>query len=366
MYNHIFYRFIVCVIFCAFTPQFQAQSKAFNPSEDTLIISISGSDPFIVANEDTDELNGISIDIWEKMADENNWQYRYEFYPTVSKALKAVENGKSDLAVGPISITSARVKRVKFSQPYYQSSLAIGSRADGLGLWGRIKPLFSLKLLIAVGVFLFILAIVGTFLWLAERKASPEQFPADAKRGIGNGMWLAIVTMSTTGYGDMAPVTLRGRIIAGSWMVITLIFATSMVAGIASTLTLTGLGDSTITKVEELSGKKSATVAGSPATAFVKEHKSKSVSVNTFEEALELLENRKVEAVVYDRPQLLFFQKNNKENNLYVAKAEYYKQGYGFAFPLKSDFVYDVNLELLKLAEDHEIERIVAEYLGDE
>lgn len=366
MYNHTSYRLIIFIILWVFTLQTQAQSKAFNPVEDTLVISISGNDPFIIEDENTDELRGISIDIWEKMADENDWHYRYESYPTVSKALKAVENGKSDMAVGPISITSARVKRVKFSQPYYQSSLAIGSRADGLGLWGRIKPLFSLKLLVAVGVFLFILAIVGTLLWLAERKASPEQFPANPKSGIGNGMWLAIVTMSTTGYGDMAPVTLRGRIIAGTWMVITIIFATSMVAGIASTLTLTGLGDSTITKVEELSGKKSATVAGSPATAFVKEHKSKSVTVNTFDEALDLLESRKVEAVVYDRPQLLFFQKNNKDKNLYVAKAEYYKQGYGFAFPLKSEFVYDVNLELLKLSEDHEIERIVAEYLGDE
>lgn len=365
MYHNFCLRFLICIFF-AFSFQSQAQSQTFNPSEDTLIIGISGNDPFIISDEDTGSLNGISIDIWEEMAREKNWQYHYETYPTVSKALQAVENGKADMAVGPISITAARLERVKFSQPYYQSSLAIGSRADGLGLWDRIKPLFSMQLLIAVGIFLFILAIVGTLLWLAERKASPEQFPADAKRGIGNGMWLAIVTMSTTGYGDMAPVTLRGRIIAGIWMVITLIFATSMIAGIASTLTLTGLGDSTITQVEELSGRKSATVAGSPATAFVKEHKSKAVLVSSLDEALELLEDRKVDAVVYDRPQLLYFQKNNTENNIYVAKAEYDKQGYGFAFPQKSEFVYDVNLALLKLAEEGEIEEIVSEYLGDD
>ncbi|SHF50111.1 amino acid ABC transporter substrate-binding protein, PAAT family [Salegentibacter echinorum] len=366
MIRTTFYRFLIFVVLCAFASHTNAQSKPFNPSKDTLVISVAGNDPFIVEDEDTDELRGISIDIWEEMAYKNNWQYRYISYPTVNKALKAVEKGDSDLAIGPISITSSRVKKLMFSQPYYQSSLAIGSRADGLGLWGRIKPLFSLKLLIAVGVFLFILAIVGTLLWLAEHKASPEQFPRDPKRGIGNGMWLAIVTMSTTGYGDMAPVTLRGRIVAGIWMVITIIFATSMVAGIASTLTLTGMGDSTITKVEELANKKSATVAGSPATTFVKEHKSKPIVVDTFDEALKLLDEKKVDAVVYDRPQLLYFQQNNKEEDLYVAKAEYYKQGYGFAFPLNSEFVYQVNLELLKLAEEREIEDIVAEYLGKE
>lgn len=366
MIRTTFYLFLIFVVLCAFASHTNAQTKPFNPSKDTLVISVAGNDPFIVENQDTDELSGISIDIWEEMAYKNNWEYRYVTYPTVNKALKAVEKGDSDLAIGPISITSSRVKKLMFSQPYYQSSLAIGSRADGLGLWGRIKPLFSLKLLIAVGVFLFILAIVGTLLWLAEHKASPEQFPRDPKKGIGNGMWLAIVTMSTTGYGDMAPVTLRGRIVAGIWMVITIIFATSMVAGIASTLTLTGMGDSTITKVEELANKKSATVAGSPATTFVKEHKSKPIVVDTFDEALKLLGEKKVDAVVYDRPQLLYFQQNNKEEDLYVAKAEYYKQGYGFAFPLNSEFVYQVNLELLKLAEEREIEDIVAEYLGKE
>ena len=73
-----------------------------------------------------------------------------------------------------------------------------------------------------------------------------------------------------------------------------------------------------------------------------------------------------MDAVVYDRPQLLYFQQNNGEEDLYVAKAEYFKQGYGFAFPLNSEFVYQVNLELLKLAEEREIEDIVAEYLGKE
>ena len=83
-------------------------------------------------------------------------------------------------------------------------------------LWGRIQPFFSKRLLYATGVFVFILACVGTLLWLAERKDN-EQFPTSPARGIGNGMWCAISTMTTTGYGDIAPVTLAGRIIACGW-----------------------------------------------------------------------------------------------------------------------------------------------------
>lgn len=363
MKNYFFFRILMCFCLLFFCLQLHAQKTA-NPVKDTLTVGIAGSAPFIMKNEITDEPDGIAVNIWEDLADKKDWNYRYKTFSNVEKALSAVESGKIDLVVGPISITSKRVKKLWFSQPYYQSSLAIASRNDNVNFWNRIKPLFSFKLLYAVCVFLFILAIVGTLFWFAERKANPEQFPSNAKSGIGNGMWLAIVTMSTTGYGDMAPVTVRGRIIAGSWMVITLIFATSMVAGIASTLTLTGLGTSTVTNIEQLSGKRSATINGSPAEGFIKEHKSKAVTVNTLSEAMTLLDNKKVDAVIYDRPQLLYFAQNHKNEDLYIAKAEYYKQGYGFAFQLKNDLVYDVNLALLKLAEDQKVVEIIDDYLG--
>jgi len=66
------------------------------------------------------------------------------------------------------------------------------SRVSESTLWDKVKPLFSFKLLIAVGIFLIILTIVGTLLWLAERKKSPDQFPSKPIDGIGTGMWLAI------------------------------------------------------------------------------------------------------------------------------------------------------------------------------
>lgn len=344
----------------------QGNTPTKTTDNDSLKIGVAGNEPFVINNKDTGKFEGIAIDVWEAVAERGGLNYKYKSYQTVEKALHAVQNGQIDMAAGPISITSERIPDNRFSQPFYQSSLSIASRNDDFGLWSRIKPLFSLQMLIAVSGFLLILAIVGTLLWLAERHASPEQFPADPKRGIGNGMWLAIVTMSTTGYGDMAPVTLRGRVIAGAWMVITLIFATSMVAGIASTLTLTGLGSSTVTNVEELSGKKTATVTGSPAEGFIKEHKSKVVPVNSLADAMEKLKNRKVDAVIYDRPQMLYYKQSQQADDIYISKAEYYKQGYGFAFPLQSEKTRPVNLKLLELSEHQQIKQVVEDYIGSE
>lgn len=361
-FNNFLYGFIFSIFCFSLTgQQVNAQTSTTDSVPKVLKVGLGGSEPFVFNNADSE---GIAVEIWDEVANKKGWNFDYVSYSSVNKGLDAMKKGEVDIMVGPISITSQRAKHYRFSQPYYQSSLAIASRIEDAGLWGRIKPFFSMQLLIAVGIFLFILSIVGTLFWLAEHKESPEQFPKDPVKGIGNGMWLAIVTMSTTGYGDMAPVTLRGRIVAGVWMVITIIFATSMVAGIASTLTLSGLGSSTVSNIEELAGKKTATVTGSPAVSFIKEHKSRPVMVGNIQEAMKLLHEKKVDAVIYDRPQLLYFQKNGPEDEIYIAKAEYYKQGYGVAFPLDSELVNEVNLGLLELAEKQKVIEIVDDYLG--
>ncbi len=342
--------------------QLQAQAKVTPSTRDTLIVGIAGNEPFVFRKNSV--ATGISIEIWEDIANKKDWDYRYRSFETVDAALHALTKGELDLVVGPISITSKRLEFMRFSQPFYNSSLSIVSRADKLTLWEKIKPFFSIKLLMAVAIFLIILAIVGTLLWFAERKRSPDQFPKDPVNGIANGMWLAIVTMSTTGYGDKAPITLWGRIIAGSWMVISIIFATSMVAGIASTLTLSSLSSSTISSIEQLTARKVATVKASPSEVFLREHKIKVVGVDNLDEAILKLKNKEVDAVVYDRPQLLYFLKNKQDGNLHIAIAEYFKQGYGFAFPLNTTLVYDVNRALLELAEDQENQGIINYYLN--
>lgn len=340
-----------------------AQNDTKETNRDTLIVGITGSEPFVFNKNGS--MKGIASEIWDDIANLKSWNYKYVPFETVEEALHALERNQLDIVAGPISITSKRLEYMKFSQPFYNSSLAIVSRTEELSLWQKISPLFSLKLLMAVAIFLIILAIVGALFWLAEYKKSPEQFPRNPIDGVANGMWLAIVTMSTIGYGDKAPITVWGRIIAGTWMVVSIIFATSMVAGIASTLTISSLSTTTITNVEQLNNRKVATISDSPSEAFIQEYHAQIVGTNTLIEAIDLLKNKKVDAVVYDRPQLLYYLNKRHDVSLYIAKAEYYKQGYGFAFPLNSTLVFDVNRALLKHAEDQETERIIHYYLDN-
>ena len=70
---------------------------------------------------------------------------------------------------------------------------------------------------------MLLLFVVGNLIWLAERRRNADQFPRQYLKGVGNGMWFALVTLTTVGYGDRAPLSKTGRAIAGVWMVMSLL-----------------------------------------------------------------------------------------------------------------------------------------------
>jgi polar amino acid transport system substrate-binding protein len=326
-----------------------------------LVIGLAGTAPFV---EEGTMPTGISVEIWQRIAEELDVPWRGVPFDDMQAALDSLRAGKLDAVVGPVSITAERATYIRFTQPYFSSGLSIATRKADVTLWGRVKPFFSRRFFIALSVFLFILAVVGTLLWLAERKANPDQFPPDPARGIGNGMWCAIVTMTTTGYGDIAPKTFRGRVVAGAWMVTSLAFATTMIAGIASVLTLTGLGSSGIRDAGDLAGKRIATIGGSPAEEFVLAHGGKVTRIAEVADGFSLLERGKADAFVFDRPQLQYFLQKHPDTEVQVTTAEYERQGYGFAFPPQGDLRHEVNVTLLGLQEAGEVDRICRKWLG--
>ena len=91
--------------------------------------------------------------------------------------------------------------------------LKLARHAHGLSLLGRVIRSSAQALLSVLLSFSLVLIAASTVAYLAERETQPEQFGS-----IPLAMWWAIVTLTTTGYGDVTPATLAGRVLAGAVM----------------------------------------------------------------------------------------------------------------------------------------------------
>lgn len=84
----------------------------------------------------------------------------------------------------------------------------------GLALLGRVLHNAADPLLSVLLSFAIILIMSGTFMHLIEGAGQPAQFGSTPLA-----MWWAIVTLTTTGYGDVTPLSFLGRVLAGVTMV---------------------------------------------------------------------------------------------------------------------------------------------------
>ena len=325
-----------------------------------LRIGVSGSPPFVI--EQDGMLSGISVAIWRDVADRLEQPYKFVVQPNTNANIEAVANGTVDLAIGPISITPNRLAnpKIDFTQPYFHGyeGLLIPQKAPGLIT--RLRPFIGWAALSSVGILVSLLFIFGNLIWLAERRKNTEQFPRQYLHGVGNGMWFGLVTLTTVGYGDRAPLSRSGRTIAGIWMVMSLVAVSSITAGLASafTLSLAELAPSAIRSKADLRGKRIAVVEGTTSLRWGKLYEINPVLTKDLNEGIEKLKQGEVEGIIFDEAPLRHYLKENKNSKLKLANFPLAIQTYGFVLPMGSPLRNPINIELLAMERNGETERI--------
>jgi len=303
-------------------------------------------EPFVFKEQD--HFTGFSIDIWKEIALITNLPFEFVEVETVSEQLANLQEGQAEIAIAAISMTPEREEVVDFSYPYYRSGLQIlVDNRPVSALLGLLPAFVTSRLLAVIGGLLFIMVIVAHLVWLAERKENPD-FPESYLPGVWEGLWWSAVTMTTVGYGDKRVKGVWGRILGMFWMFSGIFLIANFTAGVTAELTVSELQGS-IESIEDLPGKKVATVVGTTSAEFLQEQRTPFRGVETINEAYDLLERGHIEAIVYDAPVLQYYAATADRDSVRLVGQTIKPEDYGIALPSNSPHEEDINRALLQI-----------------
>ena len=184
----------------------------------------------------------------------------------------SLEQGQYDAAIGAITITPERAARVDFSYPAHRSGVAIAIRKQT----GLIFALMSYGTAVSelgplILVILAMLILIGIAMWIVERRVRATAQGAgggSAVVSLRDGLYWAVVTMTTVGYGDKTPKTPLGRGVAIIWMMSSLVLVSLLSTSLVSLLTADRVEASNLAASIDLNGKKLAAVAHSSGAEY--------------------------------------------------------------------------------------------------
>lgn len=331
---------------------------------ETLRVGTKPFKPFAFVREG--EYIGFSIDLWQEIAKELELDYELYGETTVTDLLESVAFENTDVAIAGITITSEREKNVDFSHSFFESGLQIlvpiRSQASPINTF--ISLIISPILLKTIGILLIVIVISAHLLWFFERKKNPQMFPQEYLRGIWEACWWSVVTVVTVGYGDKAPIGVAGRIIATIWMFTGVLLVSYFTASVSSALIVQQL-ETSIQGIEDLNGKRVATVKESTAAKYLADLPMKKIEYELVEEAFESLEESKVDAVVYDSPVLQNYAAKDGAGKAKVVGSTFERQSYGIALKTDSPYREEINQAILSIVEDGTYDRIYKKWFGE-
>jgi polar amino acid transport system substrate-binding protein len=330
----------------------------------TLRVGVVDLEPFAMKASDG-HWEGISIDLWREVADRMGVDFELREYGSIEELTEAFLKGDLDLT--PFAaVTAEREALVDFSVAYYMSGavIVVPSQKSGHG-WLRVASrFFSLEFLQVIGLLILLWLIAGVAVWFFESRRNREMFGGGPANGVAKGIWWAAVTMTTVGYGDLAPKTAGGRIVGIVWMFAAIISISGFTAAISSSLTVGALSGK-VRGINDLATARVGTVAESSAEAYLMKNQIRQVrSFENTRDGLQSLVDARTDAFVFQGPIVKYLAKNDFRGRVEVLPGTFDHHYTSMAVPPGSQLREPLNRALLEFMETDRWTRILKQYLG--
>jgi ABC-type amino acid transport substrate-binding protein len=317
-------------------------------ARDTLRVGVHENPPFVIANEEG-LYQGLSVDLWQKIAAEKGLDYEWVPYNDLIGIIKALDYREIDLTINPMNVTAQRLQKFDVTQPFFISSIGLATPYISQSQFQVfLKNFFSFDFLQVILLLAFIIFIFGTLLWIVERKNNKYQFRPGIL-GLFDGLWWSAVTMTTVGYGDKAPKTTFGKTIAIIWMFTAVIIISSFTATIASTLTVSRF-ESKIETLEDIKlMERVGTIGASSGEDFltlnqINIHQSYATPI----QGLRALAKKEIDILVFDQTILQYLISSYQlGDKVQLLPLTFNKQYQSFILPDNSPHYHAIDAELM-------------------
>jgi len=109
-----------------------------------------------------------------------------------------------------------------------------------------------------------------------------------------------------------------------------------------------------------------AVIENTTSEEWAKFYRAKARPTKTLPDAIALLKLGKVQALIFDRPVLMYYVNQHPDEKVYVTDLKLAIEPYGFVMPTNSQLETELNVRLLNLVYGKEMERITERWLGAE
>ena len=284
---------------------------------------------------------GFSVELWDAIAEEQGWDYTIASQD-ITTMLSQVELGQVDVGIGCISVTQEREKRVDFTYAILDSGFQALSRKS-TGVLPQLSRESQIMLLVLLGLVLGF----AHLMWISERgrdTINDRYFP-----GIFEACWFSIVTMSTVGYGDVAPRRWLGRI--GAMLIILLGVTTfGIIFGQFAADAISPPAANPVSTFQDLHKYRIGGKVGTYAYDYLQNSDLDVVDYNNIEAAVEDLRNGDIDLIVHDTVSISYATR--KHSDLIETGDTYFPHHLGFALAPDSELIETINLTLLQLREN--------------
>ncbi len=310
--------------------------------------------PPLVSKTDNNYI-GYSSEIWQEIAQRNNYITNWKQSGSVDSLISSVENGDADLGISAVSQTAEREKTVDFSYPYLSAGLQIISNKSSLKISDYLRIFVNSGAIRILYVGIVLILFVAHIYWLIKI-FTDKKFPKNYFYGVWEGVWWASVGLFQADYGEERPRSRKGQFVLIIWLFISLVFLAQLEAVVTAEYTADRLR-SDVSSLTDIVGIQVGVVSKTTGQIYAENQGLNFIEYSKTSDLLEAVAKGEIEAGITDAPIIQFYKSHGGKGR--VQDGEVLKpESYAIVFPLESSLRKEVNSAILEMEADGTMSRI--------